>query len=80
MLRLLRPRPDERCGRGVRATGGLDGIYLLSTNQPGTVGDGVAMACRVGARVIDLESVQFHPTVFFPRPVSKGCHFVTADE
>ena len=51
----------------ILATGGLGGIYLHTTNQPGSVGHGVAMAYRVGARVIDLEYVQFHPTVFFPR-------------
>jgi len=48
----------------VLATGGLGGIFLHSTNQPGSVGHGVAMAYRVGARLIDLEYVQFHPTVF----------------
>jgi L-aspartate oxidase len=51
----------------VLATGGLGGVYLHTTNQGGSVGHGVAMAYRVGARVIDLEYVQFHPTVFFPR-------------
>ncbi|HXQ81306.1 MAG TPA: FAD-dependent oxidoreductase [Opitutaceae bacterium] len=48
----------------VLACGGLGQIYLHSTNQPGSVGHGVAMAYRVGARLIDLEYVQFHPTVF----------------
>lgn len=48
----------------VLATGGLGKIFLHSTNQPGSVGHGVAMAYRVGARLIDLEYVQFHPTVF----------------
>jgi L-aspartate oxidase len=48
----------------VLATGGLGGIFLHSTNQPSSVGHGVAMAYRVGARLIDLEYVQFHPTVF----------------
>ena len=48
----------------VLATGGLGQIFLHSTNQPGSVGHGVAMAYRVGARLIDLEYVQFHPTVF----------------
>src|SRR5258708_15828160 len=48
----------------VLATGGLGGIFLHTTNQPGSVGHGVAMAYRVGARLIDLEYVQFHPTVF----------------
>jgi L-aspartate oxidase len=48
----------------VLATGGLGGIFLHTTNQPGSVGHGVAMAYRVGARLMDLEYVQFHPTVF----------------
>jgi L-aspartate oxidase len=51
----------------VLATGGLGQIFLHSTNQPGSVGHGVAMAYRSGARVIDLEYVQFHPTAFFHR-------------
>jgi L-aspartate oxidase len=49
----------------VLATGGLGQIFQHSTNRPGTVGHGVAMAYRVGARLIDLEYVQFHPTVFY---------------
>jgi L-aspartate oxidase len=48
----------------ILATGGLGQIFLHSTNQPGSVGHGVAMAYRVGARLVDLEYVQFHPTVF----------------
>ena len=48
----------------VLATGGLGQIFLHTTNQPGSVGHGVAMSYRVGARLIDLEYVQFHPTVF----------------
>ncbi len=48
----------------ILATGGLGQIFLHSTNVPGSVGHGVAMAYRVGARLIDLEYVQFHPTVF----------------
>ena len=49
----------------VLATGGLGQIYQHTTNGRGTVGHGVAMAYRVGARVIDMEYVQFHPTVFY---------------
>lgn len=49
------------------ATGGLGGIFQHTTNQAGSVGHGVAMAYRVGARLIDLEFVQFHPTVFFKK-------------
>lgn len=51
----------------ILATGGLGGVFLHTTNQPGSVGHGVAMAYRVGARLIDLEYVQFHPTVFFKK-------------
>lgn len=49
----------------ILATGGLGGIFLHTTNQTGSVGHGVAMAYRVGARLMDLEYVQFHPTVFY---------------
>jgi len=49
----------------VLATGGLGQIFQHSTNRPGTIGHGVAMAYRVGTRLIDLEYVQFHPTVFY---------------
>jgi len=49
----------------VLACGGLGQIFQHSTNHPGIVGHGLAMAYRVGARLIDLEYVQFHPTVFY---------------
>ena len=49
----------------ILATGGLGQIYQHTTNWAGSVGHGVAMAYRVGARVIDMEYVQFHPTVFY---------------
>ena len=49
-------------GAVVLATGGIGGLYAFTTNPTSSRGSGIALAARVGARLADLEFVQFHPT------------------
>ncbi len=49
-------------GATVLATGGLGQLFRYTTNPGEVTADGLAMAARAGARLADVEMVQFHPT------------------
>ncbi|MDQ0350955.1 L-aspartate oxidase [Alkalibacillus filiformis] len=49
----------------VLATGGCGALYQYTSNHPMALGDGVVLAQQAGAKISDLEFIQFHPTLLY---------------
>ena len=60
----------------VLATGGIGQIYLHTTNTRNAIGDGVVMANRAGADLMNSEYVQFHPTALADK---KANHYLISE-
>lgn len=55
-------RLEVRAASVVLATGGAGGLFARTTTPVALLGEGMAVAWRAGAEILDPEFVQFHPT------------------
>ena len=52
------------CSYCILATGGIGRVYEYTTNSAIATGDGIALARKLGAEIMHLDRIQFHPTAF----------------
>ena len=55
----------------ILSTGGIGNLYQLTTNPSSSTGDGMSMAYRAGAEIINAELIQFHPTSLYHKDIRR---------
>jgi L-aspartate oxidase len=63
----------------ILATGGIGSVYNATTNDLSATGDGIGLAFRAGAKIKNMEFVQFHPTAFFDEESKSRKRFLISE-